>query len=113
MAFPGGLATGRLGKGLFAGVLRKKVHRAEARRKEGFHEGGEGHEVWDERVAPIPGTTSPQRLRENCGAASVEFSPEDLRELESVSSGINVQGARYPENLRIWSDGDWHHTRDI
>jgi aryl-alcohol dehydrogenase-like predicted oxidoreductase len=51
-------------------------------------------------IVPIPGTTKLHRLQENCGAASVELSPEDLRELESVASKIKVQGARYPENLQ-------------
>ena len=51
-------------------------------------------------IVPIPGTTKPQRLRENCGADSVELSPEELRELESAASEIKVQGARYPENLQ-------------
>jgi aryl-alcohol dehydrogenase-like predicted oxidoreductase len=51
-------------------------------------------------IVSIPGTTKLHRLQENCGAASVELSPEDLRELESVASKIKVQGARYPENLQ-------------
>jgi aryl-alcohol dehydrogenase-like predicted oxidoreductase len=51
-------------------------------------------------IVPIPGTTKLHRLRENAGAASVQLSPEDLRELESVASKITVQGARYPENLQ-------------
>lgn len=51
-------------------------------------------------IVPIPGTTKQHRLQENCGAASVELSPADLRELEGVASKITVQGARYPENLQ-------------
>ena len=51
-------------------------------------------------IVPIPGTTKLHRLQENCGAVSVELSPEDLSELESVASKITVQGARYPENLQ-------------
>jgi aryl-alcohol dehydrogenase-like predicted oxidoreductase len=51
-------------------------------------------------IVPIPGTTKLHRLRENVGAASVQLSPEDLRELESAASKIAVQGARYPENLQ-------------
>ena len=51
-------------------------------------------------IVPIPGTTKLHRLQENCGAASVQFSPEDLRELESAASKIAVQGARYPEHLQ-------------
>jgi aryl-alcohol dehydrogenase-like predicted oxidoreductase len=51
-------------------------------------------------IVPIPGTTKLERLRENAGAASVQLSPEDLRELESAASKIPVQGARYPEHLQ-------------
>jgi aryl-alcohol dehydrogenase-like predicted oxidoreductase len=51
-------------------------------------------------IVPIPGTTKLHRLQENCGAASVKLSPEDLHELESVASKITVRGARYPENLQ-------------
>jgi len=51
-------------------------------------------------IVPIPGTTKMHRLQENCGAASVELSPEDLRELENAASKITVQGARYPEHLQ-------------
>jgi aryl-alcohol dehydrogenase-like predicted oxidoreductase len=51
-------------------------------------------------IAPIPGTTKLHRLEENCGAAAVELTPDDLRELKSVASEIKVQGARYPEQLQ-------------
>jgi aryl-alcohol dehydrogenase-like predicted oxidoreductase len=50
-------------------------------------------------MAPIPGTTKLNRLEENIGAASVELTPDDLREIESASSKIQVQGARYPEAI--------------
>lgn len=50
-------------------------------------------------IVPIPGTTKLGRLEENIGAASIELTPDDLREIESASSQIIVQGARYPENL--------------
>ena len=50
-------------------------------------------------IVPIPGTTKPERLDENLGAAAVELTPDDLREIESASSKITVQGARYPEHL--------------
>jgi aryl-alcohol dehydrogenase-like predicted oxidoreductase len=51
-------------------------------------------------IVPIPGTTKLDRLEENIGAANVELSPEDLRELETAASKITVQGARYPEQLQ-------------
>ena len=51
-------------------------------------------------IVPIPGTTKPHRLRENCGAAAVEIRPEELRTLEIMAAKIPVQGARYPEHLQ-------------
>ena len=51
-------------------------------------------------MVPIPGTTKLHRLEENIGAATVELSPEDLRELQTAASKIAVQGARYPEELQ-------------
>jgi aryl-alcohol dehydrogenase-like predicted oxidoreductase len=51
-------------------------------------------------IVPIPGTTKLYRLEENIGGAAVMLSPDDLRELESATSTITVQGARYPEELQ-------------
>ena len=48
-------------------------------------------------IVPIPGTTKLHRLEENIGAAAVELTPDDLREIEGAASQITVQGARYPE----------------
>src|SRR6267143_6934425 len=50
-------------------------------------------------IVPIPGTTKLNRLEENIGAAAVELTPADLREIESAASRITIQGARYPEHL--------------
>ena len=50
-------------------------------------------------IVPIPGTTKLHRLEENLGAASVELTRDDLREIDSASSKIKVEGARYPERL--------------
>jgi aryl-alcohol dehydrogenase-like predicted oxidoreductase len=50
-------------------------------------------------IVPIPGTTKLHRLEENLGAASVELTPDDLRDIDSASSKIEVEGARYPERL--------------
>jgi aryl-alcohol dehydrogenase-like predicted oxidoreductase len=50
-------------------------------------------------IVPIPGTTKLDRLEENIGAAEIELTGEDLREIESAASEIEVQGARYPEHL--------------
>jgi aryl-alcohol dehydrogenase-like predicted oxidoreductase len=51
-------------------------------------------------IVPIPGTTKLQRLEENLGAANIELSAEDLRQIENAASNIKVEGARYPENLQ-------------
>jgi len=51
-------------------------------------------------IVPIPGTTKLHRLEENLGAATVELTPEDLRQLGAAASKIAVQGARYPEELQ-------------
>jgi aryl-alcohol dehydrogenase-like predicted oxidoreductase len=50
-------------------------------------------------IVPIPGTTKLKRLEENIGAAAIELTPDDLREIDTAASKITVQGARYPENL--------------
>jgi len=50
-------------------------------------------------IVPIPGTTKLHRLEENIGAANVELTPDDLREIEGAASKITVQGARYPEAM--------------
>ena len=50
-------------------------------------------------IVPIPGTTKLHRLDENIGAVSVELTPDDLREIETVAAEIKVQGERYPEKL--------------
>jgi aryl-alcohol dehydrogenase-like predicted oxidoreductase len=51
-------------------------------------------------IVPIPGTTKLHRLEENIGAASVELTADDLREIDSAVSRIPVQGARYPDHLQ-------------
>jgi aryl-alcohol dehydrogenase-like predicted oxidoreductase len=51
-------------------------------------------------IVPIPGTTKVHRLEENLGAANVELSSQDLRDIQSAFSGLEVQGERYPEALQ-------------
>jgi aryl-alcohol dehydrogenase-like predicted oxidoreductase len=51
-------------------------------------------------IVPIPGTIKRQRLEENLGAAAIELSADDLREIDSAAAQITVQGARYPEHLQ-------------
>ncbi|MGE5294741.1 MAG: aldo/keto reductase [Solirubrobacterales bacterium] len=50
-------------------------------------------------IVPIPGTTKLSRLEENIGAVGVELTADDLRDIESASANIEVEGARYPERL--------------
>jgi aryl-alcohol dehydrogenase-like predicted oxidoreductase len=50
-------------------------------------------------IVPIPGTTKLARLEENIGAANIELTAGDLREIDGAASKITVQGARYPEHI--------------
>ena len=50
-------------------------------------------------IVPIPGTRKLERLEENIGAASVELTDADLREINDAASKITVQGARLPEEV--------------
>ena len=50
-------------------------------------------------IVPIPGTTKLARLEENLGAAALELTADDLREIEGAASKIQIQGARYPEHV--------------
>jgi aryl-alcohol dehydrogenase-like predicted oxidoreductase len=55
-------------------------------------------------VVPIPGTTKLHRLEENIGAAAVELTTDDLRDIEIAASRITIQGARYPEQIEQMSN---------
>ena len=48
-------------------------------------------------IVPIPGTTKLPRLEENLGAADIELTADDLREIDAAASRIEVHGARYSE----------------
>jgi aryl-alcohol dehydrogenase-like predicted oxidoreductase len=50
-------------------------------------------------IVPIPGTKKLSRLEENLGAATLELTTGDLREIDSAASKITIEGARYPEAL--------------
>lgn len=45
-------------------------------------------------IVPIPGTRKLHRLDENLGAAAIELTSDDLREIDTATSKIKVQGAR-------------------
>jgi len=48
-------------------------------------------------MVPIPGTRKLERLDENLGAADVELTADDMREIDEAASKITVQGARYSD----------------
>jgi aryl-alcohol dehydrogenase-like predicted oxidoreductase len=50
-------------------------------------------------IIPIPGTTKLARFEENIEAVNVELTSNDLHEIETAAAKIQVQGARYPEEL--------------
>lgn len=47
----------------------------------------------------FPGTKRRDRLEENIGAATVELTADDLREIECAAANLAVIGERYPEHL--------------
>jgi aryl-alcohol dehydrogenase-like predicted oxidoreductase len=51
-------------------------------------------------IVPIPGTTKLHRLEENLGAVAITLSGNDLAEITQAIGAIDVQGARYPEQLQ-------------
>jgi aryl-alcohol dehydrogenase-like predicted oxidoreductase len=51
-------------------------------------------------IVPIPGTTKLYRLEENNCAAAIVLTPDDLRQIDRVTSGIPVHGERYPEAMQ-------------
>lgn len=50
-------------------------------------------------IVPIPGTTKLHRLEENIGAASVQLTADDLREIDDAAANIPIQGERLPEMI--------------
>ena len=50
-------------------------------------------------IVPIPGTTKLKRLEENIGAAEIELTSDELREIEAAALDVPVQGERYPEQM--------------
>ena len=51
-------------------------------------------------IVPIPGTTKRERLAENLGAATVQLTADDLRDINRAAAQIAVHGARYPDHLQ-------------
>ena len=53
-------------------------------------------------IVPIPGTTKPERFKENIGAVDVELTADDLRLIEEAASKITLLGERYqPANAKL------------
>jgi len=50
-------------------------------------------------IVPIPGTTKRTRLEENIGAADVELTADDRRDIDQAAAQVTLQGDRYPEHL--------------
>ncbi|WP_299401937.1 aldo/keto reductase [uncultured Roseobacter sp.] len=55
-------------------------------------------------IVPIPGTTQMPHMLENAGAAAINFTPDELAELNSQVAAIDVQGARMPPMVEAWSE---------
>jgi aryl-alcohol dehydrogenase-like predicted oxidoreductase len=51
-------------------------------------------------IVPIRGTTKLNRLEENIGAANIQLTADDLKEIEDAAARITVHGARYPAHLQ-------------
>jgi len=53
-----------------------------------------------EWIVPIPGTTKRHRLEENLGAVNIALAADDLRELDKLTSQIDILGERYSEGAQ-------------
>jgi len=56
-------------------------------------------------IVPIPGTKNLTRLEENLGAANVQLTAGDLRDIEEAASRIPVKGERLPEAVLKYTNG--------
>jgi len=54
-------------------------------------------------IVPIPGTTQMAHMIENIGAASVQFTPSEVTELNQAVAAIQVRGARLPDAVQVFS----------
>jgi aryl-alcohol dehydrogenase-like predicted oxidoreductase len=48
-------------------------------------------------IVPIPGSTKLNRIEENIAAASIELTPDDLRDIALPPRGSPMEGDRYPQ----------------
>lgn len=56
------------------------------------------------KVLPIPGSTSPARVKEN--AVEVDLSEKEMEEIEGILKSITISGGRYPEQVAALNFGD-------
>lgn len=54
-------------------------------------------------IVPIPGTTQIAHMLENIGADSIQFSADELVELNESVSAIEIRGARLPDFVQVYS----------
>lgn len=57
-------------------------------------------------VCPIPGTTKIGNFNENVGSLSVKLTEEDMKELESYTSGDVVKGERHLYMSSTWINSE-------
>jgi aryl-alcohol dehydrogenase-like predicted oxidoreductase len=50
-------------------------------------------------IVPIPGSTQMAHMLENIGADAVQFTEDEITELNQAVSAIEVQGARLPDGI--------------
>jgi aryl-alcohol dehydrogenase-like predicted oxidoreductase len=55
-------------------------------------------------IVPIPGTTQMAHMIENIGASEIRFTPSELAELNASVNSINIEGARLPDAVQVFSD---------
>ena len=55
-------------------------------------------------IVPIPGTTQMAHMLENIGANAVQFTSAEFTELNRSVAAIQIQGARLPDFVQVFSD---------
>lgn len=58
----------------------------------------------DEIIVPIPGTTNPDHMRENAGAAEIRLTPAQMAEVEELVNAKTVTGPRYAPAMQASVD---------
>lgn len=55
-------------------------------------------EVADPKVIPIPGSSNPDRARQNVESANVKLDKEDIDAIDKILANFDIKGGRYPES---------------